>query len=391
MRWAPLADVFHSSTVPKRDDLSEIKGEFLASLNHEIRTPLSGILGMADLLLETPLTEEQRDYIDATRLCAENLLETLNLTLEFSALTANRVHLEETEFSLREILEGVAAEFTSKAESKGLRLIRTFDGDLPAAVGDAVRFRQLLCHLLSNAIKFTGTGEVELVASVGTSSGHTLPVTVAIRDTGIGIAPDQVRTIFDGFQRLESGLARSYTGLGLGLAVAQKLVSLLHGSITVESELGRGSTFFVHVPLRLPSETVRAEVLPHRIRGRILVVDDNSVAQTIASHVLRRHAFEVVCADHGLAALELASRSIFDLILLDLQMPGLDGFQTVERFRQLPRYGSTPIIAVTANCSTDDRDRCLRGGMQGFLPKPVPAKDLVLAVEKHLASRQSVG
>jgi signal transduction histidine kinase len=210
---------------------------------------------MTDLLLETDLNDEQQDYVNAARGCAENLLEILNVTLEFSALAANHVRLEENEFSLRETLEGVIAEFAPKAESKGLRLTGNLDRSLPdAAVGDAVRLRRLLWHLLSNAIKFTSHGEVELAASTGPSSGAIVPVTIAVRDTGIGIAPDQVLVIFEGFQQVESGLARNFNGLGLGLAVCQKLSSLLGGSITVESDLGRGSTFFVHVPLRIPSE-----------------------------------------------------------------------------------------------------------------------------------------
>ena len=369
----------------KTDDLSEIKGQFLASLNHEIRTPLSGILGMTDLLLETRLDDEQKEYVNSTRVCAENLLEILNITLEFSALAANHVHLEETEFSLRETLKGAITEFTPKAESKGLRVTCSLDSSLPdAAVGDAVRLRRLLWHLLSNAIKFTGQGKVELAASLGPCSGDTMPVTIAVRDTGIGIAPDQVRLIFEGFRQLESGLARNYGGLGLGLAVCQKLASLLNASITVESELGRGSTFFLHLPLRVPSEgTLAAGV--KQTKGRVLVVDDNSVAQTITSHVLRRRAYDVECAGDGLAALEIAARSKFDLILLDLQMPGLDGFETAEQLRKLPAYASTPIVAVTANCSSDYRNRCLRSGMQGFLSKPVRTKELVQAVEKYFA------
>lgn len=368
----------------KTDHLSEIKGQFLASLNHEIRTPLSGILGMTDLLLETDLNDEQQDYVNAARGCAENLLEILNVTLEFSALAANHVRLEENEFSLRETLEGVIAEFAPKAESKGLRLTGNLDRSLPdAAVGDAVRLRRLLWHLLSNAIKFTSHGEVELAASTGPSSGAIVPVTIAVRDTGIGIAPDQVLVIFEGFQQVESGLARNFNGLGLGLAVCQKLSSLLGGSITVESDLGRGSTFFVHVPLRIPSEAAPPAPAAPQTRGRVLVVDDNSVAQTIASHALRRSAYDVQCAGDGQSALNFAAASQFDIILLDLQMPGLDGFETAEQLRKMPAYATTPIVAVTANCSSDYRDRCMSSGMQGFLAKPVRTKDLVQEVEKY--------
>lgn len=367
----------------KTDELNVIKRQFLASLNHEIRTPLSGILGMTDLLLETPLTADQKEYVDSARVCAENLLEILNGALEYSALSANHVRVEETEFSLRETLEGVTAEFLPKAESRGLKLIRNFDPRLPdAAIGDAVRLRQLLVNLLGNAIKFTDQGEVELSA-FGHIDQSTVSLSLVVRDTGIGISPDRVRSIFEGFQRLHNGPLSDHSGLGLGLAVSQKLAMLLNGSITVQSELGRGSTFFVDIPLRLPTETVKPEPEPERSRGRILVVDDNSVAQTIASHALRRRAFEVQCAGDGLAALKAASQCAFDLILLDLQMPGLDGFQTVERLRQMPRYVETPIVAVTANCSEDYRDKCRRYGMQGFLAKPVRTKDLVQTVEQY--------
>src|SRR5258707_5421175 len=230
-----------------------MKGQFLASLNHEFRTSLSGILGMADLLLETHLTEEQQEYVGASRLCAENLLEIFNATLEFSALCANHIELDETEFSVRETIEGVVMEFGLKASEKGLRLLHSLDRTLPAAlVGDAVRIRQLLWHLIGNAIKFTENGEVELSASAQ-ETGKTGGVVVAIqvRDTGIGIAGEQLDTIFESFRQLETGLARNYQGLGLGLALAQKLAALLRSELTVSSELGRGSTFAVELPLRL--------------------------------------------------------------------------------------------------------------------------------------------
>src|SRR5450755_228316 len=174
--------------VLKNDELSELKGQFLASLNHEIRTPLSGILGMSDLLLETPLSEEQKEYVDATRLCAENLLEILNATLEYSALSANHTHLEEEEYPLRETLEGVVAQFAFKAESKGLVLRHRFDRSLPeAVVGDALRLRQLVWHLVANAVKFTNEGEVELTASASHRDRARGEIAIHVRDTGIGI------------------------------------------------------------------------------------------------------------------------------------------------------------------------------------------------------------
>jgi len=368
----------------KTDELSELKGHFLASLNHEIRTPLSGILGMADLLLETSLTEEQRDYVGATRLCAENLLEILNATLEFSAHSANHIHLEETELNLREMIEGVVAEFIFKAESKGLRMRSTFDASLPELmVCDALRLRRLLWHLVGNAVKFTERGHVEVCAAVRIGSSGSAVVNIEVRDTGIGIPPDQLTSIFESFHQLESGLARNYPGLGLGLAVAQKLAVLLRGGINVESKVGEGSTFAVQLPLRIPDAARSA--LDLNVRRRILVVDDNSIAQTIASRVLRRHAYEVEIASDGPDALVKASQSEFNLILMDLQMPGMNGFETAQSIRALPAYAQVPIIAVTANCSSDYRDQCIRSGMQGFLAKPVQTRELVKTVEKFLA------
>jgi CheY-like chemotaxis protein len=390
MPRAKLADELMGGTALKTNELRDVQGEFLASLNHEIRTPLSGILGMTDLLLETPLTDDQREYAGAARLCAENLLEILNVTLEYSALSAHQVRLEETEFSLLDTLRGVVSEFAPKAQSKGLRLVGALDTSLPEmAVGDPLRLRQIIWHLMGNAVKFTKEGQVEVRASAGPAEAKEadakqVTVTIEVRDTGIGIAPEQLRGIFESFRQLETGLSRSHGGLGLGLAVAQKLVELLNGTIHVESELGQGSAFSVHLPLLVPANLEARPAEVKKNRGRVLVIDDNNVAQTIASHALRRQSFEVRCAGDGLEGLDAASKSQFDVILMDLQMPGWDGFETTAHIRELPGYRETPIIAVTANCSDENRARCARCGMQDFLAKPVRTRDLVQIVEKYL-------
>jgi CheY-like chemotaxis protein/anti-sigma regulatory factor (Ser/Thr protein kinase) len=378
--------------VLKTDELSVLKGQFVASLNHEFRTPLSGILGMSELLLETHLTEEQKEYVGASRLCAENLLEIFNSTLEFSALCANHIQLDETEFQVRETIEGVVAEFGLKASQKGLRLRHNLDRTLPATlVGDAMRIRQLLCHLVGNAIKFTEAGEVEVSASAKESGepGGVL-VTIRVRDTGIGIASEQLDTIFESFRQVETGLARNYPGLGLGLALAQKLAVLLRSELTVNSELGHGSIFAVALPLRLTPDAALDPTNFKRIRGRILVVDDNTMAQTIFGHILRRASYDVECVGNGVAAIDQASKFTFDIILMDLQMPGMDGYQTSKHIRALPAYAATPIIAVTANCSKDYRDLCHEQGIQGFLAKPVQPRELVSTVEKFLEASPAI-
>lgn len=370
------------------DELRDVKGQFLASLNHEIRTPLSGILGMTDLLFETPLSDDQREYVGATRSCAENLLEILNVTLEYSALVANHVHLDEAEFSLRDTLQGIIAEFASKAQAKGLRLMRSIDSSVPEMViGDPLRMRQILWHLVGNAIKFTREGYVDVAASAMVDSDRRAKVMFCIRDTGIGIAPEQLNEIFESFRQLETGLSRKHSGLGLGLAVVQKLVALFDGRIAVDSELGKGSVFTLMLPLKLPMDANGRLAEVKRIRGRVLVVDDNAVAQTIASHALRRQAYEVECAGDGRLAVQAAANGRFDVILMDLQMPGWDGFKTAEQIRQLPGYRKTPIIAVTANCDDEYRARSVRCGMHDFLAKPVRTRDLVQAVEKASAPK----
>jgi CheY-like chemotaxis protein len=348
---------------------------------------------MTDLLLETALTEDQREYAAATRLCAENLLEILNVTLEYSALSAHQVLLEETEFSLVDTLRGVVNEFDPKAQSKGLRLIGALDATLPEmAFGDPVHLRQILWHLVGNAVKFTKEGQVEIRASAAATDARQLTVSIEVRDTGIGIAPEQLKKIFESFRQIETGLSRSHGGLGLGLAVARKLTELLNGTIHVTSELGRGSAFSVRLPLRVPASSELAPVIEaKKSRGRVLVIDDNRVAQTIASHALRRQSFEVQCAGDGFEALDAAKKSRFDVILIDLQMPGWDGLETAQRIREVPGYRETPIIAVTANCSDENRARCASCGMQDFLAKPVRTRDLVQLVEKYLEQEATVG
>ena len=372
-----------SATAVDLDRLDELKGQFLAGLNHEIRTPLSGVLGMADLLLETKLDDEQRDYVEAARLCAETLLEVLNKTLEYSALSAYQVSIEEAEFPLREMLSALVEEFAPKAREKGLRLLQSFDNNLPVAtVGDAIRLRQLISHVVSNAIKFTPRGEVEISASAVLTILGDLLLSVRVRDTGIGIPRDQLHTVFESFRQLESGLARRYNGLGLGLALARKLADLMRGRLEVQSEFGVGSVFTIVVPLRVSKDAPP----PHapEVGGRILVVDDDTVAQTITSHTLETHGFEVVCSLTGPEAIQAASAQRFGLILMDLQIPEMDGIEITRRLRQLPGYKETPILAVTANQSSEYQSLCFKRGMQGFLVKPVQPADLLAAVEKFV-------
>ncbi len=365
----------------RTDILDQVKADFLAGLNHEIRTPLSSIIGLTDLLSETDLSAEQLDYVSSTRACAQDLLEVLNTTLEYAALTAGTLVLDEHEFRLTEPLELAIAQHVPKARQKGLALCVTYDDSLPATVvGDARRLRQVISHLVGNAVKFTYTGQVQVRALHSNAE-----MSVVIEDTGIGIDPDKMALIFKSFHQLETGLARTYAGLGLGLAFSEKMAALLGGSIAVESSVGVGSRFTIRLPLHVPAavEEPGRTAIPET-RKSILVADDNRVAQVVISHVLKRNGYRVICVSDGIMALEAARREPFDLVLMDLQMPKMDGIEATTRLRELANYAQVPIIALTANQPDEFRASCERAGMQGFLTKPVLPSELIANVRRFV-------
>jgi len=365
-----------------RPELDQVKGVFLASLNHEIRTPLSGVLGMLDLLLETRIDEDQRDYLTAARLCAESLSELLNASLQYAALEAGQIVVEETEFSVKEMLEAALSPQRTKAEIKQLRLRLTLDAGLPETlIGDASRLRELLGHLVNNAIKFTHSGSVDVRVSMRSNPDIFV---VEVRDTGIGISPDKLGGIFESFQPGESGLARAYPGLGLGLALAHKLSKVMHGGIVVESQLGAGSTFTLEVPLRRP---VAAEGRQTRVTDNgpaVLAVEDDPIGITVLRHVLQRRLKNVHCVASGREALEAVAARHYDLILMDLQMPDINGLEAAAQIRQMKGYSDVPILALTASCSDQVREQCRAIGMKAFLSKPIDANELWSAVSRYL-------
>jgi CheY-like chemotaxis protein len=376
-------------------DLEHVKGTFLASLNHEIRTPLSGVIGMVDLLLETKLDEEQRDYVSAARLCAESLFEILNATLEYSALEAGQFTLDDGEFSLRETLQAALAQHQLKADAKNLKLMLSLDAGLPETIlGDAPRLRELLGHLLANAVKFTHTGSVELCASAERRPPAPEFLRITVRDTGVGIPAEKLGSIFNSFEQGESGLSRAYPGLGLGLALAEKLAGLMGGSIDVTSTVGVGSTFTLEIALRLPERGVEPRTaFPSTENAAasgpwILAVDDNPVGLTVLSHLLERRGFRVESVTSGEEALRAARERSYGLVLMDLQMPEMDGLTAAVELRRIPGYQSVPILALTANFSDQVREQCRAHGMQAYLSKPVEANDLLAAISRHLSQPQ---
>ncbi len=374
-------------TAPVMDatrDFDVLKGQFLASLNHELRTPLSGVIGMTDLLAETSLQEDQREYVDTIRECASQLLEALNALLDFSALSAGNTYAENAEFALPALLDSVANDAAVRAGAKGLRFVKHWDPALPESIiGDERYLRQVLQHLLRNAVKFTARGELSVDAEIehGTSGSR---LRIVVKDSGIGIAEDKLRVIFQAFRQLDSGLARSYSGLGLGLALSDKLVRLMGGEIAVESEVGAGTAFTIRLPLIIPMHAVK----PHspetgQRRPLVLVVEDSKIAQRVVEHVLTSIKCDVIFADNGESGIRKAASTSIDLILMDLQMPGMDGFATSRAIRSLPGGHNIPILALTANYSDEHRALCRQIGMQGFLAKPIQREELVAAVQAH--------
>lgn len=364
-------------------ELRRMKGEFLASLNHEIRTPLSGIVGMTDLLLETRLDDRQKEFVKAARLCAEELLQDLNAALEFSALAAGELELEESDFNLPEVLAGVVEQYQPPAQAKDVRLFASLDPGLPAvAAGDAVRLREIVWHLVGNAVKFTRHGEVELKASAGPASESRFWLAVTVRDTGIGLTTQQRATLFDPLSPGDSGLARRYPGLGLGLALSSALARRMGGEIGVESEPGRGTVASFRLPLRAAGEAA-PKAAAGCARGRhVLLVEDYAVSEFVISRVLRNAGCDVESAATGEEALAAATRGRFDLVLMDLQMPGMDGFATARALRALPGYAGVPIVALTAHTEEQYRAAADAAGMQGFLTKPVDSEELLAMVER---------
>lgn len=363
-------------------DLSRLKKLLLTTLNHEIRTPLSGLIGMTDLLLETNLDEEQREYADTARLCADDLLRILNATFQYAALEAGQVKLEENEFNVRELAEAAVELHKPKAQAKNVRLFSTLAAGLPSTlVGDGKHIKDILGYLLDNALKFTHHGMVELAASYANGN-----LRFTVHDTGIGIAPQQRDRIFESFRQGDEGLNREYSGVGLGLTLADKLLKLLNGRLTLESEPSKGSTFTVEIPAREPASATakNPEQRPGAQLPVVLVVDDNPVGIAVVRHALKKYPIELHTATSGEQAIAEASRHHHNLILMDLQMPGMNGLEASAAIRKLPGYENVPILALTADMSDEVRRECYQNGMQGFLTKPIQSGSLWAAIRSEL-------
>ncbi|MFN3682195.1 MAG: ATP-binding protein [Nitrospira sp.] len=382
----------------KAEETAKAKSLFLATMSHELRTPMNGVLGCTRLLQDTPLSTQQQELIATMQRSAEALLTLVNDILDFSKIEAGKMTLEIADVDLRSLVKDVITLVAELAKAKGLSLTSTIHEDIPPLFrGDPIRLRQILFNLVGNAIKFTEHGGVSITIdrapSVSLESEH-IPVRWTVKDTGIGMTQEQLHRLFQAYAQADASTARRFGGTGLGLMICRQLVTMMGGTITVESELGKGSTFTYTTNLlpaiqRTPlppsdsSQLGQATALP--LPQRILVVDDNEINQVVACKFLQKLGYHVEVARNGKEALESLLRTTYDVIFMDCEMPVMDGYETSRSIRNHEKEQKThriPIIAMTGNASPEDAQRCKEAGMDDVVVKPISPVSLRSVLER---------
>jgi len=372
------------------------KSNFLATMSHEIRTPLNGVLGMAQVITTTPLTEEQQLYVDTILESGNSLLKVINDILDFSKIEAGKMELENSAFNLNKIITDTISLFKDKALEKNITISYSIEESCPLhLVGDSLRIKQVLQNLVSNAIKFTEKGAVKIAISGSIIDDNTASIMVSVIDSGIGIDPESQGKLFSDFTQVDSSTTRKFGGTGLGLAICKQIVTLMQGEIGINSQIDHGATFWFTLNLTINND-VQVEDNKDQaplssttpLTGKILLVEDNVVNQLVAKAILEKFGLTLDLATDGQQAVNKFGSNTYDMILMDCQMPVLDGFEATKQIREIElnneQQQHIPIIALTANAHDKDRERCINAGMDGYISKPIVKNDLYNILAQYL-------